>query len=1351
MSHLVGNILERKPSSQPATAPQVSTHARGGFPAATHRSQSAFARSRLRKNNGSALSNGSAAPPSVQSTSGPSKPSSPLRMMSTSLVNETSATLKSAPTANGFPPSRSAVSTSTSWEEQMRRENDERIAGMTEEERMEGIQEVVSTFGPDIQDLMRTIRENRERRQNGSGAPPSSSTEKVDDAVEVLPHKPASSMPEPAMSVDTAVAGRKHANPDDLRSRLEEGTLHSTAETCMMQSPSLQYPSLAKKLSLRAPLPSPALSRSNTRPSSRAERRLRFAAVQPKDVHVYESAPPSPKRRLLALPPPEAGDEDAVSLGQFKVTSKSLPSSPTLAHSPLPSSSSHAPESSGNATPAASSSQAQSTADLEEGTPEYIRRRFFPNVAADDPNLAWMESQPAVDPSAPKLRFDLHGAPIPPNVSSQLPTHLGLHHHAEGEHAGYTIDDVFLLCRSTVPAQRATMLGVLAGITMRLAEAQRGLVEGLEELSGREEEIRARALAAGAEAMSERGSVGARAVELVWATIVGWDVSAVQVDGVELEAPGDTSIASLPIEPFLERVAALFKQRDLGPAPLSQLLAVLVRLAKHNDKWAETIAGDASLLSNVMSLFVLTPYPPRDGVSLPQPLALDLLYALASASRTAAQAIVGPADALLRFLTSTPDDSVYERPLADELLRATLRVYSALAAYGLHAHLATTAAEPLTRITRYVLSSDTPRATLCAWARLHEAWITCAVDPHRTSPPHEILWSQVLGWGWMDDLAEATEKLISAPADRPAWIALWMAQAAWLEGARVNGVRGGSEERNEAAVRLRPDFEEDGQAHAVVSAAVDVVRDQLSTDAPDIRQLGENLRVLTAAVRLLLSCLPSAPEEIADGPPFPMPFSFLSEASARLVGHALWDRLDANAPRNYLLHRPLSEYLAVYLQLSRRLPGVPSELWLAQAFTIVTRLLPGDELAALGVADDIVGLITPDWDQARGHSIPPAVWERGGLTVIQPFLRSALKPLTDVCIAPLDPTPSSIQQSTTLRLPKASGYRQHGLPASRDWMLSPLGQLLRSGTAPVFKSLPSDWDATETEIVRATLALTCVARDVLGRFLPAKSALSREEAAFGCMQVFMLEHDQPQAQDNAEVFRDAVVGRLMDSLLAPYTVQAGWKEHDDIERVAARFLGAGTPFFQFYQDFVGLYDAVSFAHPTFARLLLVPTSLRYSEDYRKFLWDDYGHLLRGIRCEAADVVAGSAEEFLEPVESSAVMLGAYLKCLIKSAPRGFVRWIAVHHVACNIWADLRGEGGSEERASKLLQSMAAQASKEVLRDVVLYVPPKAGAYWTPPSEGAEVPLSDEVKSGRREYVHAVVAGSMQEALTQLLA
>ncbi|TRM62114.1 hypothetical protein BD626DRAFT_433540 [Schizophyllum amplum] len=1334
MSHLVGNILERKPSEQRAPAPRMTPGARGGFPAATHRSQSAFARSRSSKEAQSKLANGTSAPPIVHavSGSGSSRPS-PLRTTITSLDNIPSP-IDSRAYPDDHSSEMSAVKSPSSWEEQMRRENEQRIAGMTDNEREAGVQEVVDMFGPGIGDLMRAVREARERRAASSTAeapPPTSSP--------LAEHSPKEQEGESTGSEPVSSTSVENTHSNDLRTRLEEVPL--TSEEAVPTRPSSPA--------------APVLSRSNTRPSSRADRRLRFAAVQPKDVHVYESAPSSPKKRLLALPPPEAGDSDAVSLGQFKATSKSLPTSPITAHPPLPLPSSHTPEVVEAFTTDSASHSKRPLGDPEEGSPEYIRRRYFPTAAADDPNIAWMASQPATDSNNPTLRFDLHGAPIPFKLSSELPTHLGLHHHSEGSHAGYTIDDVFMLSRSTVPAQRATMLGVLAGIVLRLAEAQRSALDGMEELRGREEDIRSRALAAGAEAMGERGSVGARAVEVVWASIVGSDVAATLVDGVELEAPGDTAITSLPMGPFLERVAALFVQRDLGQGPLAQLLAVVLRLAKHNGAWAEAIAQDSALLSNLMSLFVLTPYPPREGTSLPSPVALDLLNTLVTASRTAAQAIAGPADALLRFVASTPGESVYGRALADELLRGTLRVYAALAAYGLHAHLATTATEPLSRIARYVMLADTPRPLLCAWAALQEAWITCAVDPHRTTPPHELLWSQVVGWGWKEDLDEVSGTLTDSLADRPAWTALWMAQAAWLEGARVNGVRGGLEERSQAADRLRPEFEEGGRAHAVVSAAVEAVGSGLAGDVPDIRQLGESIKVLTAVVRLLLSCLPSAPEEIGDGPPFPLPFAFLSEISARLVGHALWDRLDASVPRSYALHRPLSQYLACYLQLSRRLPGVPQELWLAQALTIVTRLLPGDELGALGIVDEIVSLVTQEWDTARGRIIPPVVWERGGFAVIQPFLRSALKPQADAYIAPLNPTPASIQQATTLRLPSTTGVRQYGLPASRDWVLAPLGQLLRSGTSPVFKTLPSDWDATETEVVRTTLALTCLARDVLRRFLPARFSLSREEAAFGCMQVCMLEHDQPQTQLNEEVFRDATVGQLMDALLAPYTVQVGWQEQDDIERVAARFLGGSTPFFQFYQDLVGLYDAVSFAHPTFARLLLVPTTLRYAEEYRKFLWDDYSHLLRGMRCAPGDIVAGSVGEYLWPVERSAVMLGAYLKCLVKSAPRGFMRWIAVHHVACNIWGDLRGEEGQEERASKLLQSVAGQASKDVLRDVVLYVPPEEGKVWES-SEGTAwtaspvTDLDEEAKAGRRQSVIRWVPVGMKEALAQLL-
>ena len=50
------------------------------------------------------------------------------------------------------------------------------------------------------------------------------------------------------------------------------------------------------------------------------------------------------------------------------------------------------------------------------------------------------------------------GTPIPPSVSLSLPTHLGLQYHAEGS---YTLDELIFLTRSSISAQRSTVLEVL--------------------------------------------------------------------------------------------------------------------------------------------------------------------------------------------------------------------------------------------------------------------------------------------------------------------------------------------------------------------------------------------------------------------------------------------------------------------------------------------------------------------------------------------------------------------------------------------------------------------------------------------------------------------------------------------------------------------------------------------------------------------------------------------------------------------------------------------------------------------------------------------------------------------------
>lgn len=1078
-----------------------------------------------------------------------------------------------------------------------------------------------------------------------------------------------------------------------------------------------------------APSPPSALSISSTRPSSRTDRRIRFADIKPDDVHVYESAPTSPKRKPLALlSPTDAPDFNdsttSVSLGKWK---GALPPSDS---------------------PPVDSKDATDV-EPEEGTPEYIRRRFFPNAPFRDPNLAWMElsSTPESSDTAnnSSLRFDLTGTPIPASVSTTLPTHLGLHHHAEGTHAGYTLDDLFLLSRSSVPAQRTTMLDVLGRIARKLGQGRKAQQGRIEELLGQEEDLRKRIVAAGIEAMGERGSLGARAVEVIWECIVRWDEEFADLEGIELRIGGGDGegnsdlIASLPLEYVLGQISISLSQAALPSHSLSQLLAILHRLAQHTNTIASAIIATPNLIANVVQTFLLTSYPPTENSSMPNPAALQFLVTLTLASRPNASALTEPADSLLRFITVLPSASPYPAPLATSLLVSTLRLYTAFASYGLYSHIATTAATYFAQLGRYVLSEAcTSKALMEAWAGLLEAWIVCATDPHRTVPDHDILWSQVVGWDWGIDVLELIHKLETTEADWPVWAAVWRAEGAWLEGARINGVKAGEKERQISIEVLKDGFE-GGNEKAVIEGAVDMMEVKLlefsSSDSPS--SVTERLRILAvhaytvqALLRLWLSLVPTSGGPLAS-PPFTVPFQRLSELSAKLVSHPLWLSLqsDSAPPYVHLFLRPLTSLLRSYLHLSHHLPGVPQDLWMAQALSVLCRLIPGDEEFGQEIVEEVTSLINPDLIASRGWSVPNVIWTKGGMEPIMPFLQHTIRPSTDTYIGPNCITPQSIAASTTQRLPSSltrnSGpSRSFGLPLTRDWTTSPLDHLLRSATSSVFKSLPSAWDSTETEIVRSSLVLTKVVREVLSRYALNDFVIGRDETVFACMKLFMLEHDQPQNDSNEEVFRDSIVERLMDDLLSPFTKPSTRvspyptkpsSNVSDLEKVAIRFLGPSTPFFQYYTDFVALFDSVSFSQPLFARLLLPPTSMRYAADYRKHLWGDFGHVLRTIRTPFDQVIAEDFCEYLWPVENDAPMLASYLQVLIKGPLEGFVRLTAVHHIACNIWPDLDREGHDTQRAGKLLKAITEQGDGLVVREVLRYRQKDQGSLVLPPA------------------------------------
>ncbi len=540
-------------------------------------------------------------------------------------------------------------------------------------------------------------------------------------------------------------------------------------------------------------------------------------------------------------------------------------------------------------------------------------------------------------------------------MSISLPTHLGLHHHAEGARAGYTIDDIFLLTRSIVPAQRVAMLGIVAGIVRRLAgmrQDKSGDAKGMEELRGNEEGVRKRAIAAGAEAMAERGSLGSRAVEVLWEAFVRWDEELMSSDGAELqdnppevpvgqEGEGSSKadfISSLQLWIFLPRIATVLGAADLPHLSLVQLLAILQRLAMHSNAIADEILATPSLVASVLRVFILTPIPPSDNSPRPVPAAIHLLTTLASASRVSASRLIDPTDALLRFLTPTPASSPYPLPLATNLLIQTLRLYTTFARYGLYAHIATTAAEPLSHLSSYILAPECDsRPLLSSYVSLLAAWMTCASDPHQTTPPHDILWSQVSGWGWISDLATVAHKLTQDTSDWGTWAALWNMEAAWLEGARHNGVRGGVGERETSIARLRPAFDGKIEKEVVLGAVSSLKR--LLSEIPSgydtnrgltfYREMAESALVLCAVIRLWLVCLPLDNESLPE-PPFQLPFSLLGMLVIHVVTHPLLSELSNVPPRSRAFLRPLVSFIANYVWLLRRLPGTSRGLWLAQ-------------------------------------------------------------------------------------------------------------------------------------------------------------------------------------------------------------------------------------------------------------------------------------------------------------------------------------------------------------------------------------------------------------------------------------
>lgn len=136
--------------------------------------------------------------------------------------------------------------------------------------------------------------------------------------------------------------------------------------------------------------------------------------------------------------------------------------------------------------------------DLDPNSPTFLtdlQQHYFPHLAPDPSSLSWMAPVPTPEASSysasassllpSELRFDFKGRLLPPNLSHQLPSHLGLHHHGIApEAAGYTIPELSLMARSSLAPQRCVAYQTLGRILFKLGKGIYGpegtqLYEGL--------------------------------------------------------------------------------------------------------------------------------------------------------------------------------------------------------------------------------------------------------------------------------------------------------------------------------------------------------------------------------------------------------------------------------------------------------------------------------------------------------------------------------------------------------------------------------------------------------------------------------------------------------------------------------------------------------------------------------------------------------------------------------------------------------------------------------------------------------------------------------------------------------
>ncbi|XP_036874702.2 RNA polymerase II-associated protein 1 isoform X1 [Manis javanica] len=385
-----------------------------------------------------------------------------------------------------------------------------------------------------------------------------------------------------------------------------------------------------------------------------------------------------------------------------------------------------------------SPSEPRQEGELEPGAPAVVlpvtpNREWLHMDTVELEKLHWTQDLPPLRQQQTQermqARFSLQGELLDPDVD--LPTHLGLHHHGEeAERAGYSLQELFHLTRSQVSQQRVLALHVLAQVVGRAQAGEFGdrlagsvlrllLDAGFLFLLRFSLDDKVNGVIAAAIQALRSLLVAPRDEEVLDSTF-SWYCGALVYplmpsqedrEDEDEESPGEKAkrksseegdqppsdlarhdvIKGLLATNLLPRLRYVLEVTCPGPSVVLDILAVLVRVARHSLESATRVLECPRLIDTVVREFLPTSWSPM-GVEpthslhkVPCATAMKLLRVLASAGRNIAARLLSSFDLgsrLCRFIAEAPQELALPPEEAETLSTEALRLWVVAASYG---------------------------------------------------------------------------------------------------------------------------------------------------------------------------------------------------------------------------------------------------------------------------------------------------------------------------------------------------------------------------------------------------------------------------------------------------------------------------------------------------------------------------------------------------------------------------------------------------------------------------------------------------------------------------------------------